>query len=691
MTAMAGRGGGRLLLVGWDSADWRVLNPLLEAGVLPHTAALIGRGTMGTLASLAPQQAAPVWTSMATGMHADRHGILDDVGEDPLTGERCAITSTSRRGKAIWNILAQSGLRTNLINWPASHPAEPVPGKVFSDRFVDASGSLAASWPLAAGCVSPEIPADEVAALRVHPEEISPEDLLPFIPGIGRLDLRQDRRPALVARALAETMSVHAAATWSMAHGPWDATLVRYHGLRLLGPHLLALRAPRLAEVSEEDFLAYRGVIDGFCRLQDMMLGRLLELAGPNATVVLVSEHGVCSDASRTRLAHAAGPRPSGSAHWGAWSGPTGIVCMAGPVLRADALVHGAGVLDVVPTLLAGLGLPVGEDMPGRALLEAFSHPPVMNTIASWEKHAGAAGLHPPVDAIAIARARISIDQLAALGYAEFDAHEQRQRDADHFRQSLNRAFSQASAGRLREAIDSLRALWHRHPGDGELMLKLAACHLAVGDREACAALLGSLPDGATDRPEAALLLGIIAADEGRHEAALGHLMPLCAASERDDRHDALVNLHLGLTLERLGRLEDAEQALRRACQHDRTSGQPQLALASLLLAGNRPQQAAQAALQAIGVNWRCPQAHALLGVALAATGRIDRAVLALRTSIAQAPSTLAHECMARIAELALRDPMRAADHRRSAKALESAQRRQAPAALAETDCAQPT
>ena len=57
----------------------------------------------------------------------------------------------------------------------------------------------------------------------------------------------------------------------------------------------------------------------------------------------------------------------------------------------------------------------------------------------------------------------------------------------------------------------------------------------------------------------------------------------------------------------------------------------------------------------------------------------------------AQAPSTLAHECMARIAELALRDPMRAADHRRSAKALQSAQRRQAPASLAETDCAQPT
>jgi len=49
-----------------------------------------------------------------------------------------------------------------------------------------------------------------------------------------------------------------------------------------------------------------------------------------------------------------------------------GILVAAGPGIRSGAIVEGASVLDVAPTLLGLLGLPLAEDMDGRFLWEAF-------------------------------------------------------------------------------------------------------------------------------------------------------------------------------------------------------------------------------------------------------------------------------------------------------------------------------
>lgn len=49
-----------------------------------------------------------------------------------------------------------------------------------------------------------------------------------------------------------------------------------------------------------------------------------------------------------------------------------GLVVMAGPGIRSGYRLRGASILDVTPTLLYLLGLPVGEDMDGRILIDAF-------------------------------------------------------------------------------------------------------------------------------------------------------------------------------------------------------------------------------------------------------------------------------------------------------------------------------
>jgi len=57
----------KLVLVGWDGADWRLINPLLDRGEMPNLARLVSGGVMGNLATLQPMLSPMIWTSIATG------------------------------------------------------------------------------------------------------------------------------------------------------------------------------------------------------------------------------------------------------------------------------------------------------------------------------------------------------------------------------------------------------------------------------------------------------------------------------------------------------------------------------------------------------------------------------------------------------------------------------------------------
>ena len=53
-----------------------------------------------------------------------------------------------------------------------------------------------------------------------------------------------------------------------------------------------------------------------------------------------------------------------------------GILAISGPGIKKDEVLHGASLLDVAPTILTLYGLPVGEDMDGKVLSQAFVETP---------------------------------------------------------------------------------------------------------------------------------------------------------------------------------------------------------------------------------------------------------------------------------------------------------------------------
>jgi predicted AlkP superfamily phosphohydrolase/phosphomutase len=380
----------RVLIVGWDAADWKVVDPLIEAGLMPTLAGLVDRGVRGNIATLDPPFSPMLWTSIATGHTADRHGILNFIQPDPEgTGVR-PVLSTSRRVRALWNILTLEGRRANVVGWWPTHPVEPIDGAMVSDYFPHPAGPVHEEWPAAAGTVHPPELVERLAALRVHPAELTGAILQPFIPDIASIPQPSDKRPATLARIIAEASTLHAATTYLMEHTEWDLTAVYFSAIDHASHAFMRFHPPRREDVDESDFELYRHVVAGVYRFHDMMLERLIELAGPDTAVIVVSDHGFHSDHLRTRAI----PRvPAGPA---AEHRAFGILAMAGPGVRAGEAVHGASILDVTPTALALLGLPSGADMAGHPLTQALREDVPTSTIPSWEQVRGATARTTP-------------------------------------------------------------------------------------------------------------------------------------------------------------------------------------------------------------------------------------------------------------------------------------------------------
>jgi predicted AlkP superfamily phosphohydrolase/phosphomutase len=163
----------KVLLIGWDAADWKAIQPLMDEGKMPTLRQFVETGVMGNLATLDPPLSPMMWTSIGTGKTADKHGVLgfiqpraDGKGVQP-------VMSTSRKVKAVWNILMQNGFKTHVVGWWPSHPAEPLNGVCVSDFYHDAHNTSIDNWQMAPNTVHPERLADTLAELRVHPQELT--------------------------------------------------------------------------------------------------------------------------------------------------------------------------------------------------------------------------------------------------------------------------------------------------------------------------------------------------------------------------------------------------------------------------------------------------------------------------------------------------------------------------------------
>jgi Tfp pilus assembly protein PilF len=411
----------KVLLVGWDGADWLILEPLLAAGRLPTLKRLIDRGVAGDLRSQEPLLSPLLWTTIATGKPVAQHGVSDFLVRD-ARGELTPIGASARRVHALWSLLPAFGLSADVVAWWATWPAEPTGGTMVSDRVAYQLFGLGATT-IPDGKVHPPAEWDAVERRLVGAEDIGWNEARRFV-AIDEADYhrrwnavpaerRQEDRVNHLRKVLAATRSYHRVALDLLADQA-DLTMVYYEGTDTVGHLFGRFLPPALPGVAEDDVRRFGAALPEFYEYADELLGELLGRVDETTVVLLVSDHGFFTGAARPAVDPS--DFTSGAP---AWHRLHGIIVAAGAGIDRRR-IEGATIFDVMPTVLAVLGLPLPADLPGqvlRAVTPRGVEPLRPPELASYEGLRGLGTALAPAQRAASPEDRERVRELAALGY----------------------------------------------------------------------------------------------------------------------------------------------------------------------------------------------------------------------------------------------------------------------------------
>ncbi len=618
----------RVLLIGWDAADWKIINPLLDGGKMPALESLINRGVMGKLATLEPTFSPMLWTSIATGKTADKHGILGFIEPTPDGDGIRPVNVTSRKSRAIWNILHNHGKHTNLVNWWPSYPAEPINGVVVSNYFPKA---IEKSDVNTSGVnVFPEEWFSKLIEEKVLPEDITGEELMNFVPDAADVDQDNDNSLVKLSVITAENLSVFQVTRRLMQETDWDLTAAYFGGIDQFCHQFMKYFPPKLDSTDENGFRLYKNVINEAYIFHDNMLKRLLDETDENTTIVLISDHGFHSDHLRIQKL------PEFSAAAAMEHSPYGIICMAGPGIKQDERIYGASLLDITPTLLNLFDLPVGSDMDGKPLLNAFTSERKVEKILSWDDIEGDFGTHSDDKQVDTFAAATAMKQLIDLGYIEApDENISKAIETTIEETSYNLSRTYLGTRRYKEAEQILVKLYEKNKTDVRFNLDLLRCFIELKKVKEARELVDnieSLKEG--NRPSVELLKGMLFVLEKKYDEALTQFRKV----EKEYPNFPNLQTNLGNVCLKNGLYSEALDAYQNALEFDNVNAGAYRGMAICCLRLKRYEDAVQFALNAISLLYNMPLAHYHLGEALFYLNRFDESAKAFEMSLKMAP-----------------------------------------------------
>ena len=253
----------KLAVLSIDGVPHGLLAELIDGGHMPVFAALCERhGRARKMRSVLPTVSCVAWACYATGRNPGKHGIYGFIDRRAGTYDLTFPNAANLRGKHLWELLSDRGKKVFGMNVPTTYPPRAVNG-ILIGGFL-APSTAKAAYPAQVGeylrSINYQVDSDAQLARE------SKDRML------DNLDLTLEKRAEAMMHFLA-------AESWDFFHTHIMGTDRINHFLLMKYRQGDAKFAPAFREY-------YRKV--------DAVLGRLVEAIGPEAPLIVLSDHGFC-------------------------------------------------------------------------------------------------------------------------------------------------------------------------------------------------------------------------------------------------------------------------------------------------------------------------------------------------------------------------------------------------------------
>lgn len=257
----------KVVVIGLDGADWRLLHPWIEQGKLPTLARLLQEGTHGPLQSTIRPESSVAWSSFATGVNPGKHGVFGFVHHQPGSYQNNLANGATVGAPRFWDILGEHKRKVGLLHVPFTYPPTAVNGFLVS------------------GMMTPT-----TSAPFTHPPELKEKLLAHF--ASYRLDAGETLtdKAKLVADVTAFTNQQQETARLLLADYDWDFFTIVFTGPDRLQHKLWADTDP--SHPHHEPHSPYGATLLAHFQQLDTAVAEIWSQLPANSLLLLMSDHG---------------------------------------------------------------------------------------------------------------------------------------------------------------------------------------------------------------------------------------------------------------------------------------------------------------------------------------------------------------------------------------------------------------
>jgi len=347
---------GRIAIFAIDGADWELLSELSDDDRIPNIKALARGGTTASMQTIQPMVSPVVWTTMATGVTPDRHGVIDFIDR----ARNSPVDAATRHAPALWDIAEAFGRHSMAVNWWTGWPPTSQNGVVVDEPTELVPGAI---WPA-------ELQ-QKAQPLQVPVQTVGYEQVRRFL-NITQTEFNKSVEsnnaadPVNIFRGvLAKTWSDHRVAINLYKEQQPLLMMMSYEGTDAVNHLFSPFHPPYREDVSEDGYRRYWPAVDNYYSEIDRLIGEWMTVLPADTTVMIVSAHGFKWGKLRPHQ------MPNGGAALSDHRNP-GVFIAYGNHVAASRGAHPISIYDVVPTVLAILGLPPSGEMPGKTATWVF-------------------------------------------------------------------------------------------------------------------------------------------------------------------------------------------------------------------------------------------------------------------------------------------------------------------------------